>query len=49
MTARYIDQSGVLVSLASVTNIQPVGTLQLLLETSTTKVVIKITQLVDIV
>lgn len=49
MTVRYIDTAGVLVSLGSVTNVQPVGTLQLLLETSTTKPVIKITQLVDIV
>ena len=48
MTVRYLDDEGVVQTVATVTGIQPVGTLQLLIETAAVKIAIKVTQLIDI-
>ena len=49
MTVRYLDQNDVVQTISTVTRVQPVATLELLIETASTKTVIKVTQLVDIV
>ena len=48
MTVRYLDNDGVVQTISSATNIQPVGTLQLLIETASTKTPIKVVQLIDV-
>lgn len=48
MTVRYLDEQGVTQSILTVTNVQPVGVNQLLVETASTQTPIKFTQLIDI-
>ena len=48
MVVRYLDKNGDTETISLVTNIQPVGVLEILIETSSTQTPIKLTQLIDI-
>ena len=48
MNVRYLDDEDVVQTIALVTNIQPVGTLELLVETASTQTPIRVTQLIDV-